>query len=302
MPITTIFPYLKAAQEGGYALPLFDAFDAYSADGIVAALEEKQAPAMLALYAPQLERSSGVALARYLRTLAETATVPISLMLDHGPSVDSCLRAIDLGFSDVMYDGSQLPIDQNIANTRQVVQAAHAAGVHVEAELGHVGSGSEYSSFGGQGKGFTHPDGVERFVTETAVDFLAVAFGSAHGVYKGEPRLDLERLAEIRRRVDTPLVMHGGSGLSTEQFQSAIRCGIVKINVATDLFITAAAAIDQCVRSAPPETPVSYFTLGKTAVDSFRTRCGHYLDIFWASGKGEANNGKRTANSEQRTA
>lgn len=285
MPITTIYPYLKAAQAGGYALPLFDAFDMYSADGIVAALEEKQAPAMLAMYAPLLTAPNGLAFARYLRTLAETASVPVSLMLDHGPSVEVCLRAIECGFSDVMYDGSKLPIEENIANTRQVVQAAHAAGLHVEAELGHVGSGSNYALFGAQGKGFTQPEDVERFVAETGVDILAVAIGTAHGVYQGQPQLDLERLAEIRRRVPTPLVLHGGSGLSPDQFQAAIRCGIVKINVATDLFLTAGAALTAKVGSAQPGAPVSYFDLGKTAVDSFCRRCGDYLDIFWTTGK-----------------
>lgn len=285
MPITTIYPYLKAAQAGGYALPLFDAFDMYSADGIIAALEEKQAPAMLAMYAPMLTAPNGLAFARYMRTLAETASVPVSLMLDHGPSVEVCLRAIECGFSDVMYDGSKLPIEENIANTRQVVQAAHAAGIHVEAELGHVGSGSDYPVFGAQGKGFTQPEDVERFVAETGVDILAVAIGTAHGVYQGQPQLDLERLAEIRRRVPTPLVLHGGSGLSSDQFQAAIRCGIVKINVATDLFLTAGAALTAKVGSAQPGVPVSYFDLGKTAVDSFCRRCGDYLDIFWTTGK-----------------
>jgi len=288
MPITTIYPYLKAAQAGGYALPLFDAFDCYSADGIVAALEEKQAAAMLALYAPLVDHPNGLAFTRYLRTRAERAAVPVSLMLDHGPSVESCLRAIELGFSDVMYDGSKLPIEENIANTKIVVQAAHAAGVHVEAELGHVGSGSDYAAFGGQRQGFTNPDDVERFVAETGVDILAVAIGTAHGVYQGEPQLDLDLLAEIRRRVATPLVLHGGSGLSTAQFQAAIKCGIVKINVATDLFLAASNAIDQTVRGAPDAKPVSYFTLGKVAVDAFRQRCGHYLDIFGASGKADS--------------
>lgn len=285
MPLTTILPYLKAAQAGGYALPLFDAFDMYSADGILAALEEKQAPAMLAMYAPLLDNPNGLGFAAYLRAGAQAARVPVSLMLDHGPSLEHCLRAVDLGFTDVMYDGSKLPIDENIANTRRVVQAAHAAGVHVEAELGHVGSGSEYDSFGGLRKGFTHPDDVERFVAETGVDILAVAVGTAHGVYKGEPRLDLELLAEIRRRVPTPLVLHGGSGLSAAQFQAAIRCGIVKINVATDLYQAAGTAVAQAACGGEPGAPVSYFALGKAAASAFRQRCGDFLDIFWTTGK-----------------
>ena len=204
----------------------------------------------------------------------------MSLMLDHGASFEQCMRAIHLGFTDVMFDGSKLPIEENMAQTKAVVRAAHAVGVAVEAELGHVGSGSEYQQFGGQRKGFTQPDDVERFVAETGVDFLAVAIGTAHGLYAGEPNLDLDLLAEIRRRVETPLVLHGGTGLSTAQFQSAIARGIAKINVATDLFVTTGRRMAQ---AAAPDS--SYFSLTRCAIESFQERCEHYLSIFGASGQ-----------------
>ena len=281
MSLVSIGHELEKAQSGRYALPLFDTVDMRSTDGMFLALEEKQAPAMIALYAGLLERPNARAFAGYIRTLAEEATVPVSLMLDHGSSFEQCIQAISYGFTDVMYDGSRLPLKQNIDTTRTVVRAAHAVSVCVEAELGHVGSGTEYQGFGAQRKGFTDPDSVEQFVEETGVDFLAIAIGTAHGLYAGEPQLDLDLLHEIRGRVDIPLVLHGGSGLSDAQFRSAIAAGISKINVATDLFVTTTRRL---VEAAGAED-VSYFALGDTSVTSFKQRCGYYFDLFGASGK-----------------
>src|SRR5512146_1554065 len=201
MPLISIGKELQRARAGKYALPLFDAEDSLSADGMFAALEACRAPAMIAMYTALLDRPNGRALAAYLRTRAEDATVPVSIMLDHGSSFEACIKALKLGLTDVMFDGSRLPIAENIAITRQVVRAAHANGACVEAELGHVGMGKEYQDFGAKRKGFTSPEDVERFVAETGVDFLAVAIGSAHGVYQGEPRLDLELLEQIAARV-----------------------------------------------------------------------------------------------------
>ncbi len=283
MALISIGHELKRAQAGKYALPLFDAMDSASADGMIQALEECNAPAMLAVYSPLIDQPAGRALAAYLHSRAENTRVPFSLMLDHGHSYENCILALHCGFSDVMFDGSKLPIEENIAITRMVVRAAHAVGACVEAELGHVGSGSDYTDFGSQRKGFTDPADVERFVAETGVDFLAVAIGSAHGAYKSEPHLDLDLLAEIRRRVEVPLVMHGGSGLSTEQFQAAIAVGISKINIATDLFATTGSRLVQSARAAD----LSYHELTKQAVDSFRERCAFYLGIFGAAGKAQ---------------
>jgi fructose-bisphosphate aldolase class II len=281
MPLTPIRSELVRAQQGGYALPLFDAADSTTADGMFAALEDCRAPAMIALYTALLEKPNARALVAYLLARAQDAGVPVSIMLDHGSSFEACIRALRYGFTDVMYDGSNLPLEENIANTRQVVRAAHAVGVGVEAELGHVGQGSEYAAFGSQRRGFTNPDDVERFVAETGVDFLAVAIGSAHGQYHGEPKLDLDLLAEIRRRVDIPLVMHGGSGLSREQFQAAIAGGIAKINIATDLFQSAG---QRMVEDSKSER-ASYFSLTQAAVNAIRGRCADHLEMFSASGK-----------------
>ena len=211
--------------------------------------------------------------------MAEDASVPVSLILDHGASFEHCVRALRWGFSDVMYDGSKLPLEDNIATTRQVVLAAHAVGAGVEGDLGIVGDGKTYQSYGAQQEGFTDPDTAERFVAETGVDFLAVAIGTAHGQYEGEPQLDLDLLARIEERVAVPLVLHGGSGLSDEQFGAAAATAIGKINIFTDL---ATEACGRMVEMARGEE-ASYFALTRQIQEAFRDRCEHHLDVFGAN-------------------
>jgi fructose-bisphosphate aldolase, class II len=286
MPLVSIGPVLKHAQAEHYAVPLFDAFDSISIDGIFAAAEEKSAPVIVALYTGVLEHANAPALAEYIRMRAKGSPIPASLMLDHGGSFEHVVKSLTLGFTDVMYDGSKLPYEENIANTRAVVRAAHAVGIYVEAELGHVGQGSDYASFGGQRKGFTNPELVAPFITETGVDSLAIAIGNAHGVYQGEPCLDIDLLKDIRERVDIPLILHGGSGISEEQFHAAIAGGIAKINIATDLYMTAARRLANRVSEDNSKSGGNtYWALSATVVESFRERCGYYLDLFGAAGK-----------------
>ena len=185
------------------------------------------------------------------------------------------------GFTDVMYDGSKLPIEENIANTRRVVEAAHSRGVGVEAELGHVGMGDDYDIFGSQRKGFTNPDTVERSVAETGVDFLAIAFGNAHGLYKGEPQLDLDLVAKIRRRVDIPLVMHGGTGLSDDQFRDAIAAGISKINFFTSIQVTAT----QNMRAACAQPSANMLQIYEGIRPAYVQWCTHLYKVFGAAGR-----------------
>ena len=282
MPLVSALGELKKAQEGGYAVPCFDTFEMLGTQGILAALEGRRAPGIIGLYTRLMAEPHGRAMTQFVRVMAEEATVPVSIMLDHGASLEHCVRALTFGFTDVMYDGSKLPLAENIAATRQIVQAAHAVGAAVEAELGHVGSGSEYREFGARGQGFTDPAAVERFVAETGVDALAVAIGTAHGEYVGEPRLDLDLLAEIRRRVGIPLVLHGGSGLSDAQFQAAIRGGVAKINIFTNL---ALEAVRRVARHTATERP-SFRDITDPIREAFQDECMRFLDVFGASGRG----------------
>lgn len=280
MPLVSILEQMKKAQVGGYAIPCFDTFEMHGTLGIIDALEASRAPGMIGLYSGLFDRPNPQAFTRYVRSLAEAATVPVSIILDHGASFEHCIMALNAGFTDVMYDGSKLPIEENIATTKMVVRAAHAVGAGVEAELGHVGTGRDYQEFGGRRKGFTDPDAVERFVAETGVDMLAVAVGTAHGLYDGEPVLAEELLGEIRSRVDIPLVLHGGSGLSDDQFRSAIAAGIQKINIFTNL----AVASRERVRAHAASEEMSLFSMTAEIRNAFRDECARLLEVFGTVG------------------
>jgi len=280
MPLVSILDELKKAQAGGYALPCFDTFEMHGTLGIFDALEAKRAPGMVGLYSGMFDRPHPRAFADYVRAMAEEATVPVSIILDHGASFEHCIKALDAGFSDVMYDGSKLPLEENIATTQLVVRAAHAVGAAVEAELGHVGVGRTYSEFGALGKGFTEPDAVVRFVEETGVDFLAIAVGTAHGLYDGEPKLALDLLSAIRERVEIPLVLHGGSGLNYAQFRAAVAGGISKINIFTNLAIEAGRRM----REHAGSEDASVFSMTAQVREAFRGECERLLEVFGAAG------------------
>jgi fructose-bisphosphate aldolase class II len=283
MPLVSMIAELKRAQSGRYAVPCFDTFEMMGTQGIFAALEERRAPGIIGLYTGMFERPNPRALTDLVRAMAQEASVPVSICLDHGASFEHCMQALKVGFSDVMYDGSRLPLEENIATTQLVVRAAHAMGAGVEAELGHVGSGSNYGDFGAQRQGFTDPSDVERFVAETDVDCLAIAIGTAHGLYQSEPHLALDLLAEIRQRVEVPLVLHGGSGLSDEQFRSAVAGGICKINIFTNL---AVEATSRMVANAATGQ-ASFHSLTNQIHEGFQTVCAHCLDVFSTSGQAD---------------
>jgi fructose-bisphosphate aldolase, class II len=276
MTLVSIKNELLQARQQSYAVLLTDVVDIPGVEGMLAALKARQIPGIIALYGGMLNQPHAQALVRYILQRVGETNVPVSLMLDHGSSLEQCLQAIAWGFSDVMFDGSSLPLQENLDTSRLLVEKAHAAGVGVEAELGHVGLGSEYTDYGGKRKGFTDPLEAGRFARETGVDYLAVAIGTAHGIYQGEPNVDLDLLAEIRQYVPVPLVLHGGTGLSSAQFQAAIAAGISKINVATDMFINAGQRLAQAAR----EGESNYFRLTQVSTRAFQERCEFYLDLF----------------------
>ncbi len=282
MPLVSIIETLRKASSGRFAVPLFDAFEMNAVEGIIAAAEEKKAPVIVAIYDALLLLPTVSSYAAFIRDVAERSPVPVSLMLDHGSSPERCDRALSLGFTDVMYDGSKLPIEENIASTARVVTAARKTGAGVEAELGHVGEGSNYEAFGAAREGFTDPATVSRFVAGTGCDVLAVAVGTAHGRYKGTPHIDIDLLAHIRRETDAPLALHGGTGLSERQYRDAIDAGIAKINIATDLLGVATEKMIEAARQ--PEA--SYLGMVAAAKQAHRERCSYYFDLFGASGKG----------------
>jgi ketose-bisphosphate aldolase len=233
MKFVSMAGLLHHALANGYAIGAFNVFNMESLQAVIEVAEEERAPVIVMCE----QRDIGYAGINYLYHLALAAlndvTVPVAFHLDHGKDADLVKEGISTGFSSVMIDGSSLPFTDNIKLTRDIVTVAHAKGVSVEAELGHVGGA------GGEGADedsvYTDPELAAEFVHRTGVDALAVAIGTAHGVYVEVPKLDFPRLAEIRERVKIPLVLHGGSGTPDEDLQRAISLGICKINVGTDI-------------------------------------------------------------------
>lgn len=239
---------LLEARKEHWAIGAFNVFDMPTAEAVLQAAEELGVPAMLQLWdyhdpnAPEGNQGMGLfeaqCLNHLIRERARLSPVPVILHLDHTPSYEGCVRGIQAGASSVMIDASQKPIEENIAATRKVVEAAHACGVLVEGEIGHV-SGHSNSS----GVIYTEVAAAKEYVERSGVDLCAVSIGTVHGVYASEPVLNYQRIAELREALSVPLVMHGSSGLREDQFRDAISAGIVKINFATYVQITAGKAI-----------------------------------------------------------
>ena len=188
------------------------------------------------------------------------AEVPVCLHFDHGSSYEACALAIRRGCTSVMFDGSQLPFVENVKQTKKVVEMAHACGVDVEGEIGCIGSNDDSIENTGGRVIYTEPQDAVAFVEQTKVDALAVAIGTIHGVYLTEPKLDFKRLAKIRSLVDIPLVLHGGSGLTKENFQAAVDNGMNKINAYTNVSIAAAEGLRKALSDFGENTTHEEFT------------------------------------------
>ncbi len=277
MPLTSMIPLLKAARSGGYAVGQFNFHNMDGLLAILGAAEEKESPVSLGpLFLPPRVIMSMV------RELAGEASAPIAVTLDHGQSFDQCMQCVRAGYTDVMLDTSALPFEENARESRRVADAAHAAGVGVEGEIGHVGMGEDYEDYSRIASDFTGPEEAARYVEESGVDAVAVAIGTAHGHYKGEPKLDFDRLAEIRGAVEAPLVLHGGSGVSDDDFRKAIGSGISKVNIYTHL---ADAALEAGRSQVSDPNLKHFFQLQSASQQAMRQVVEHYMDVFGSSGK-----------------
>ncbi|MEW6771431.1 MAG: class II fructose-1,6-bisphosphate aldolase [Bacillota bacterium] len=253
MPLVTTARLLRAAAAGGYAVGAFNCNNMEIVQAILAAAEAENAPVILQASQGAIKYAG----LEYISALAKTAIsltrLPVALHLDHGTSFEQVVRCIAAGFSSVMIDGSHLPFAENVALTRQVVHVARAVGVSVEAELGRIGGTEDELSVSEREAFFTDPDEAVRFVSETGVDALAVAIGTAHGRYKGEPRLDFDRLSRIAAGVNVPLVLHGSSGVPAEAIREAVKRGIRKVNIDTDIRETFTGAVRRVLDADPDE-------------------------------------------------
>lgn len=231
------------AQENHYAVGLFNTTDTDAIEAAITAAEEMKSPIILGTAEVLLPYGDLKLIAPTMVSLAKSASVPVAVHYDHGLTFERCMEAIKLGFSSVMFDGSAGDEQENLEATREIVKIAHAMGVTVEGEIGHVGeaiNGDEDAS-----DMYTTPQDAVNFIEATGVDALAIAIGTAHGVYKSTPKLDIERLKQIRKATDTPLVLHGGSGLPEDDLKATIREGIAKLNIFTDLYIAGLKVINQ---------------------------------------------------------
>lgn len=231
------------AQKNHYAVGLFNTTDTDAIEAAITAAEEMRSPIILGTAEVLLPYGELKLIAPTMVSLAKSASVPVVVHYDHGLTFERCMEAIQLGFSSIMFDGSAGDEEENLKATREIVKIAHAMGVTVEGEIGHVGeaiNGDEDAS-----DMYTTPQDAVSFIEKTGVDALAIAIGTAHGVYKSTPKLDIERLKEIRKATDTPLVLHGGSGLPVDDLKATIREGIAKLNIFTDLYIAGLKVINE---------------------------------------------------------
>lgn len=263
MAFVSSLEMIQKAQQGGYAVPAFNAENLEMVQAIIAAAEEKKSPVMIQTTPPTAKYLTLEAMVGMTRALAEKASVPVALHLDHSSNFDDVMKALRAGYTSVMIDGSKLPFEENIALTKRVVEAATPMGVTVEAELGTVGGKEDNVS---AGIAYTDIEEAKTFVEKTKVDIFAVAIGTAHGFYKGEPMLDFERLTAIRNQVSAPLVLHGGSGVPDEKVQETIRRGMSKVNFATELRAAATKAVREALKDEAIIDPKKFMGPARDAV------------------------------------
>ncbi|MBQ1568191.1 MAG: class II fructose-bisphosphate aldolase [Erysipelotrichaceae bacterium] len=283
--LVTTKEMFEDSRKKGYAIVAPDYWDSNSCRTYVETAEELGVPVILSFaqaHSDMLSIEEAFMLGKYY---AEKATVPVAVHLDHGLDVETVKKAVDIGFTSVMIDASSQPYDVNVARTKEVVDYAHAHGVVVEAELGHVGSGDVITSENKETIAedfniYTDVATAKLFVEETGVDSLAVSIGTSHGLYKGTPVIDFERLHELREALPVPLVLHGGSGSGDRNLEKCATEGISKINVFTDFTVAA-------IEATKNEDYVNWYKLIKDANKGINEKLKYYFRLFHTGKVGE---------------
>ena len=251
MALVTIKEILEKARKEKYCVGAFDASNLEMGQKIIEAAEEKKSPVIIMGLTPDLQSDMLDFWLYGMKKMAEKASVPVCLHLDHATDMDFLKKCVDEGFTSVMYDGSTFPLEDNIRLTKEAVDYAHAHGVTVEAELGHVGDGLVSGEAKADGEYdnpddyLTNPDEMKRFLEETQVDCLAVAVGTSHGVYVHTPKLHFDRLDTLNEISTVPMVMHGGSGTPDDQIKKAVERGICKLNIYSEMLSAYYGALKQ---------------------------------------------------------
>lgn len=269
---------LKKAQKEKYAVGLFNTTDTDMLQAVIEAAEESRSPVILGTAEVLLPYGELKLIAPSVIAAAMRASVPVVVHYDHGLTFERCLEALQLGFSSVMFDGSAKAYGQNIEETKEIVKIAHAFGASVEGEIGHVGEAAQGDE--SLENMYTTVAEAKEYIENTGVDALAVAIGSAHGVYKKKPKLNVERLKEIADAVSVPLVLHGGSGLSDDDFKNTIREGIAKVNIFTDLCLAGERAMKDGA-----EKKLGYLETRNLKVEYIKEAVKHKMSLFGSVNK-----------------
>lgn len=270
---------IAKAEEGGYCVPAFNVYNIETVMGVIKAAEELRAPVILQIYPRLINEEVGYYLAPVILAAAKKAAVPVCFHLDHGPSELEAQKALYWGATGIMYDGSVHPLEQNIENTRHLVDICNAVDVGVEGELGHIGSVNDEAM-----DEFTDPQEAAEFVKRTGVTCLAVLIGNAHGHYKKPPCLDIQRVKDIREATGgTPLVLHGGSGIPDDQVKAAIAAGVRKMNIGTDVCCAFAEGTKATLEDPKRSLAIDLFM--KVPIDYVRRLAADKIRLVGADGK-----------------
>lgn len=269
---------LKDAQKNKYGVGLFNTTDTDMLEAVISAAEELRAPVIIGTAEVLLPAGELKLIAPSILAAAKRATVPVVVHYDHGLTFDRCMEALSLGFSSVMFDGSAGDYAQNIRDTREIVKIAHSFGASVEGEIGHVG---EASCEDNDVKDlYTKVEEALDYAGQTGVDALAVSIGTAHGAYKSKPKLDLTRLYDIHTALEIPLVLHGGSGLTDDDFRNSIKNGISKVNIFTDLCLAGNRAMKEGL-----EEGLAYLDIRNRKVALMKEEVKKKMLVFGCAGK-----------------
>lgn len=270
--LVTLNEILRDANQRNYAVGAFNCLSVENVMGAIRAAETLQSPIILQLAEVQFPEAPLAMMAPLYLQAAKQARVPVCVHLDHGQSVETCVRAIRLGFTSVMFDGAALPFDENVRQSALVARIARAAGVSTEAELGRVGDAGDAGA-----DVFTDVDEAMRFVGEVDIDALAIAIGNQHGHYVYTPKLNIDRLKELHAACQTPLVLHGGSGTTVDDFKVCIRHGICKINVATAIQRGIMKRLNERLVAKPDE---GYIPLKQVMIDASAEVVADHIRLF----------------------
>ena len=270
---------IDMADKGEYCIPAFNVYNMETVMGVIAAAEEKKAPVILQIYPRLFNEGTGIYLAPVVLEAAKRASVPVCLHLDHGPSEKEVLLALRSGATGIMLDGSAHPYEENVALTKKIVETCALVNVPVEGELGHIGSVNDDAM-----DEFTSPEEAAEFVKATGVCCLAVLVGNAHGHYKKPPKLDIERVAAIHKATGgLPLVLHGGSGIPDDQVKQAIKAGIRKMNIGTDVCCAFTEGTQEAL--ADPNRSLAVDIYMKKAIASVKALAEEKIALVGAEGK-----------------